>query len=222
MSTSEDLLEINHLRKNFDVKTDSLTNFVGLQVDDRSTHLFVHQTAYTKRIISRFNMESCKPSPSPCDPNVKLSSFKEEKTDMDFPYRAAIGSLLYLAVGSRPDIAFAVNTLHQYRAEPKAHHVTAVKRILRYLKNTASLGLVYPKGSKRLEVIGYTDSDYAGDIETRKSTSGFIFTINGTAVTWNSSKQRTVALSSTEAEYVAASNAAKEGIWIANLIKETT
>lgn len=137
------------------------------------------------------------------------------------PYRQAIGSLIYLVSCTRPDLAFTVHRLSQYLQSPKDHHWTAVKRALRYLWTTRNHGLLYD-GSQGSSLVGYADSDYAGDTGTRKSTSGYIFLMAGAAVSWKSKKQTVVATSSCEAEYVASCLATKEAVWLARLIGDLT
>ena len=117
-------------------------------------------------------------------------------------YRSLIGSLRYL-LHTRPDMTYSVSILSRYMMNPTSDHWIASKRVLRYLKGTIDFGLVYVKGVKNLNVIGYSDSDFAGDVEDRKSTSGQVFFLGGLPITWNSLKQKVVALSLCEAEYIA-------------------
>ena len=131
-------------------------------------------------------------------------------------YQFAVGILLYLSVGTRPDITYAVGNVAKFCANPNKHHWTAVKRIMRYLKGTVHVGLLYSRdGSK--ECIGYSDADWAGDLDDRKSTSGYMFQVSGAAVSWRSKKQTCVALSTAEAEYMALASAAQEAIWMRQL-----
>lgn len=131
-----------------------------------------------------------------------------------------MGALLFLTCVSRPDIAYAVNVVSRYVNDPGPPHVTAVKRILRYLINTKDVSIVYKANKDNRELIGYSDSDFAGDLDTRKSNTGYIFLMNGGPVTWSSRKQNTVALSTTESEYMAASEAAKEILWIRQFLND--
>ena len=132
------------------------------------------------------------------------------------PYQCIIGCLLYLSVGSRPDITYSVNTLAKFSSHPSQQHWTAFKWVLRYLKGTVHFGIMYTKESSK-ECIGYSDADWAGDLDDRKSTSGYLFKISGGAVTWRSKKQ---ALSTAEGEYMALSNAAQEAIVLRQLTTE--
>jgi hypothetical protein len=133
------------------------------------------------------------------------------------PYREAIGSLMYLAVGTRPDIAFAVSTLSQYLENPGKPHWEAAKRVFRYLLGTRDLSLVYGGVGKEIE--GFTDADGASQ-EHRHAISGYAFIMDGGAISWSSRKQELVTLSTAEAEYVAATHAAKEAIWLRRFISE--
>jgi hypothetical protein len=130
-------------------------------------------------------------------------------------YRATVGSLMYLAIGTRPDIAFTVSTVTQFSAEPGKAHWEAVKRIYRYLLGTKKLALTYGGGRKGLE--GFTDTDGAM-LEHRFAITGYAYLLNGGAISWSSHKQELITLSTTEAEYVTATQTAKEGIWLRQFI----
>lgn len=138
-----------------------------------------------------------------------------------FPYRQAVGSLMFAAIVSRPDISFAVGAVSRYLENPSSAHVNAVKRIIRYLNGTKNFGIEYGGLSTSSTMLkGYTDSDHAHDIDTRRSTSGYVFLLNNGIVTWKSYLQKTVALSTAEAEYMAASDGVKEAIWLRQLLKD--
>lgn len=133
------------------------------------------------------------------------------------PYKEAIRSLIYLTTCSRPDIAYAVGQAARFFQNPGKAHWAAVKRILSYLSGTRHYGLLF-SGTGRAKFVGYSDADYAGCIDSRRSTSGFIFLHLGCAVNWGSRRQQCTALSTTEAEYIAASNASKEAVWLRRLL----
>ncbi|XP_017886959.1 uncharacterized protein LOC108629087 [Ceratina calcarata] len=137
----------------------------------------------------------------------------------DIPYRQVVGSLMYLAMATRPDITFAVNAASQHLENPRPIHWNASKRIIKYVKGTCNYGLYFPTDRKN-HVHTFSDADYAGDTETRRSTTGLLVKLGDSTVTWRSLKQRTVALSTTEAEYVAASTTVKEVIWTKALLDE--
>ncbi|MCO5584158.1 hypothetical protein L7F22_038081 [Adiantum nelumboides] len=157
-------------------------------------------------------------------PYVKISkedcpNSKEATNDMQsVPYASACGSLMYAMVATRPDIAHAVGVVSRFMANPGRLHWNAMKSIMRYLKGTKNKCLCYGKGP--LELKGFCDSDMAGDVDTRKSTSGYVFTLVGGAISWCSRLQKIVALSTTEAEYISATKASKEAIWLARLCSE--
>ncbi|KAG5898489.1 hypothetical protein JTB14_015493 [Gonioctena quinquepunctata] len=123
---------------------------------------------------------------------------------------------------SRPDLAFAVSYVSQFMNNYSSQHWTAVKKILRYLQGTKSFGIIYGRCEEfnGIDLCGYTDADYAGDVTTRKSRTGYVFMINGSPVTWCSQRQQVVALSTTEAEYIALSFGGREAVWLRQLLKE--
>jgi hypothetical protein len=137
-------------------------------------------------------------------------------------YRSMIGGLRYLTHTS-PDIRFAVGYLSRFMEDPREDHAVAVKRLLRYVAGTIDHGIVYPwRKGKELQLTGFSDSDMAGDIDGRKSTTGVLFVLNGCPITWQSQKQRVVALSTCEAEYIAAATACCQGLWLRWLVEELT
>ena len=133
-------------------------------------------------------------------------------------YQELVGCLLYLTGCTRPDIAQAVGILSRFMSAPTDMHMSCVKQVIRYLAGTPNLGLKYSSGND--EMIGYCDADFAGDVDKRKSTSGHVFILNGAAISWVSRLQKTVAMSTCEAEFMAASDAAKEALWLRRLLAE--
>lgn len=155
---------------------------------------------------------------TPVDCNIVMkSSDGEEKESVSFPYREAVGSLLFLALVSRPDISYAVNLVCRYVNNPNSNHVKAVKQIIKYLIGTRHFGIEY-KGNA--DLVGYSDLDYASDVESRKSTTGYLFSMNNGPITWASRKQQTIALSTMEAEFMATCDATKELIWLKQFLYE--
>ena len=143
---------------------------------------------------------------------------QEEEEDMScVPYASAVGSLMYAMVCTRPDIAHAVGVLSRFMSKPGKEHWTAVKRVFRYLRGTSDYGLCYqgrPGLDKVLDIRGFVDVDWVGDLDQRRSTSGYVFNLFGGAVSWISKKQSVVALSTTETEYMVATHASKEAVWL--------
>ena len=146
----------------------------------------------------------------------------DNDTDVDQKlYQSAVGSLLYLSLATRPDITVAVSNVAKFCAKPSKQHWTAVKRIFRYSKGTQHYGLLYKKGNSD-NCSGFSDADWGGDLDDQKSTSGYVFQIGETAITWRSKKQTCVALSTAEAEYVALSSTAQESLWLQQLLVDLT
>ncbi|WVZ98808.1 LOW QUALITY PROTEIN: hypothetical protein U9M48_044189 [Paspalum notatum var. saurae] len=177
-----------------------LNFFLGFQIKQVKGGIFIHQEKYCRDLLKKFKMGDCKPISTPMSTNEHLDADVDGKPVDQSTYRSMIGSLLYLTA-SRPDIMFSVCLCARFQAAPKESHLTAVKRILRYLKHTPSIGLWYPEGAK-LELLGYSDSDFAGYRVDRKSTSGGCHLLGRSLVSW--SKAKRVALSTAEAEYIAA------------------
>ena len=164
-------------------------------------------------------MENSNPVRNLIVPGCKL--FKDEngvRVD-DTLFKQMVGFLMYLTT-TRPDLMYAVSLISRYMAKPTELHLSAAKRILRYLKGTTGLDIFYKKGGKCEGLIGYTDSDYAGDIEDRKSTSSYVFMLGSGAVAWSSKKQPIVTLSTTEAEFVAAASCASQAIWMRRIYEK--
>lgn len=182
----------------------------------------ISQTKYIRDMLERFGMQDVKPAATPLEVNAKLKRLETEVKEMkDIPYRSAVGSLMYAMVGTRPDIAAAVGVVSRHLERPGLEHWQAVKRIFRYLKGSLDMAIEYGcSKSRRLQLSGYCDADWGGDMTDRRSTTGYVFMMAGGAVSWNSRKQPTVALSSTEAEYMALSGAVQEAIWLRQLLRD--
>lgn len=185
--------------------------------------LMLSQRAYIEASLHRFGFEDLSPVSIPMDPSIRLTSDHSPKTTNDIarmariPYQEAVGTLMYAAIGTRPDIAYAIQVLSKFTKNPGQAHWDAVKRVFRYLKKTKDLWLTY--GGEGEQVSGFTDAD-GNTAEDRRATSGFAFVINGGAVSWSAKRQELVTLSTTESEYVAATHAAKEALWLRSLISQ--
>lgn len=212
---------VNYLKDNFETKEGELDHFLGIEIDQRPDgSIFIHQSSYCKRILEKFNMEEANVLHIPTDPQHSLDPNLSGSLEAgEVPYRESVGSLLYLSQITRPDITFAVNLVSRYLEKPLTIHWNAVKRIFKYLKGTFNYGLIYDS-SVTPKLRGYSDADYAGDTITRRSTSGFIFMMGEGIVAWCSQRQKSVALSTTEAEYIALSQSIQELTWLTLLISD--
>lgn len=195
-----------------------LTYFLGLQVKQTKQGNFIHQTKYTKDLLRRFDMATCKPISTPMGSTTVLDPVEEGEAVDQKEYRSMIGSLLYLTA-SRPDIHFAVCLCARFQASPRASHRQAVKRILMYLQSTLEFGLFYASSSC-LTLRAYSDSDFARCRIDRKSTSGTCHFLGISLVSWSSRKQSSVAQSTAEAEYVAAATSCSQVLWISSTLRD--
>ena len=199
-------------------------HFLGMRInrDRKKRILELSQESYIQKVIQRFNMQGGKPVSTPLPAYLKISKDDCPKSDAEkaemskVPYSSAVGSLMYVMVATRPDIAYAVGKVSRFMANPGKKHWEAVKHILKYLKCTASKCLRF--GNSDAFVVGYADADYAGCVDSRKSTTGYVFIFAGAAVSWRSILQSCTSSSTTEAEYVALSDACKEAIWLSRLV----
>ena len=226
-SREKTLTEIlEYLKTTFEIRSLPAHRFVGIDIirDRPQQMVYISQTHYIQTVAERFNMTTCTPLAVPADPCCRLSpemspQSREEEDEMKtVPYREAAGSLMHIMVMTRPDIAYAVGQVAQYAQRPGKQHWRAVKRIIAYLIKTHNLGLSFGRSNDPL--IGYCDADYAGDLQSRRSTSGFVFLHLGGPISWASRRQPCVELSTTEAEFVAAAEATKEAVWLQQLLSE--
>ena len=177
--------------KRFDIKDmGKLHHFLGMKVvqNDEAKEVWIGQPVYTHNILQKFGMENAKPVKIPVDTCTKLVKGTEDEEIFDQKlYQSAVGSHLYLSVGTRPDITYDVNNVAKFSSHPTIQYWTGVKRIMRYLKGTTNFGLLYSK-QESSKCVGYSDSDWGGDLDDRKSTSGYFFQIGGGPVSWRSKK----------------------------------
>jgi len=199
------------------------SKIVSIEITCMSDAVTISQKKYIETILKNERMYDANPMAMPMDPNMRLEPNPDgnEGGNRSNSYARLLGELQFLANATRPDIAYAVNRLAAYSANPTLQHAGALKRILRYLAGTKEYGITYHK-SPNLQTNyfhGYSDAAY-GNGDDCKSTSGYVYISGGGAITWRSKKQTTVALSSTEAEYVALSEAGQEACWLRNLYEE--
>lgn len=216
---------------------------VGLNVtrDRKAGTIKLSQEKYVKEVLVKFRMADAKACSTSADYSTVLTKDMCPKTDKDkalvakYPYRELVGSLMYLSVGTRPDISFAVSELSKYLSNPGKAHWAAALRVLRYLKGTPDLGVTFARGAgsqlkaycdynykgpsvRSLKLTAFSDADWGGDKDTRRSHTGGVLFLAGGAIAWISKKQSSVAMSSAEAEYMAASLVCREVIWIRSLL----
>lgn len=196
--------------------------YLGINVERDSNGIFyLHQGSYINRKINEFGFEDCKPSKIPLEPGYMKRNEVEDPLETNNTYRKAIGSLLYISTNTRPDIAVSTSILASKVSEPTQSDWTEVKRIFRYLKTTLNkklkLGSEFEDENENLE--GYVDANWGGD-ENRRSNTGYLFQVYGGTICWSSKRQKSVALSSAEAEYIALAESVQEAIWLDKLLKE--
>eukprot|EP00253_Pinus_taeda_P022758 PITA_22758 len=189
-----------------------LRYFLGIEVDQNENGIFMSQARYVNEVLGRFNMQECKAAITPTVMGLKLSKVDSSKDFDPSLYKSIAGSLMYLTA-TRPDIMFAISLISRFMETPKEAHWQAAKRILRYVKGTKKFGILY-NVSEHSDLVGYTDSDWARSVDDRKSTSGYVFHMGSGAISWDSKKQSIVALSTKEAEYVAATT-----VWMRRMLR---
>ena len=212
------------LSKTIDIKDmGPIRNFLGIEIsrDRKRRAIGYHQRAYTNKILLKFGYKAKNKAKikSPIPQGAKIEIFEGKATDKDIKdFQRQIGNLIYLMDKTRPDLAYPVGYLARYMANPSPQHFKLIKGVWEYLENVSELGLEHH--SDPSSIYGYYDSDWGGDIGTRRSTTGYIFLFRGSPLSWNSKLQRTVALSSSEAEYMALKEAIKEQQYIKAILKE--
>jgi hypothetical protein len=194
---------------------------IGIERDRSQRTIHLNQSKYIDEVLQRFKMSDCKPLPTPMDAGLKLSAPAEgtPRSDPATPYQSAVGSLMYAMTSTRPDLAFAVSTVSRYCSNYTDQHWQAVKRILRYLQHSKHYRLTLG-GSSDVSLTAYCDADWGNDPDMRKSVCGYVFFLGNGAVSWNSKLLPTPALSATEAEYMTATHAAKESLWLRQLLDQ--
>ena len=214
---------LKYLEQNIEITSNSLKTFLGIEIDILSNGSWlIHQKTYAEKVVNRFNLENANSVRIPADPNSISTIFENGggRSACNVPYKEAIGSLMFLATVTRPDIAFSVGVLSRYADNPSKIHWNAIKRIIKYVKGTTEYGLIYKNNNDCSQILTFSHADYASDHTTRKSVSGFIVKLGDSLVSWGSKKQSTIALSTTESEFIAARTATQEMIWTERLIKD--
>jgi hypothetical protein len=220
--TGNDEEEIHNLKsrlaQEFEIKDlGSMRYFLGMEVARSDRGIFISQRKYILDLLEETGMLGCKPADSPIEANHHLSGDMGERTDKE-RYQRLVGRLIYLA-HTRPDVSYAVGVVSQFMHDPRTPHLDAVYRILRYLKSAPGKGILFSNhGHFRLEA--FTDADWAGSVDDRRSTSGYCTFLGGNLITWRSKKQSVVARSSAEAEYRAMAHGVCELLWIQTLLRD--
>ena len=190
---------------------------LGVAVEQGSDSITIHQKKFITELTERYNMANAAPAWSPSA--VSQASATDSQPLEDYTvYQSLVGSLLYVMIATRPDIAESVSRLCRHMAAPTAAHWKAAKRVLAYLSHTSTHGITFRRGP--LVPSGSTDADWAGDVGSRNSTTGYVFQINGACISWKSQLQKSVALSTAEAEYMALAAAAQDAIYLRQLLTE--
>jgi len=206
---------INVLKTEFKVNDMGELNWLlGIQITFTDDGITLSQTTFIDKILNRFLMQDCKPGSTPIDSNHQLKAIEDddERTDAT-AYQQIIGSLMYLVTGTRPDLAYTITHLSQFNSSPSAKHLVAAKRVLRYLQGTKDKHLFYPLNNQ-LKMTAYTDASYGNCLDTRRSFSGYIFQLGNATISWRCRKQRSVATSTCEAEYMALAMTTKHHLWL--------
>jgi len=221
----KDLQEfLAQLKAEFKIVSKDATYFLGLKIEKQNNgDIRISQRSYAQRILERFNFVDCKTVSTPMLPIPESSnSGKAPEKESTYPYRQAVGALMYLMLGSRPDLAYSVGFLSRSLENPTTEDIARLKRVFRYIAGTLDLGITYRKNTEKGVFESYSDADFGECTKTGRSTSGVVIIYAGGAVSWLSQRQGTVTLSSTEAELVAANEGAKEVVWLSRLLQEVT
>ena len=224
--TSEELIQqlISKLQTQFAMKDlGSLHYFLGIEAkpDSSNTSLFLTQSKYTIDLLKRTNMLECKPIDTPVQLGPRLSISDGDQIEDPKQYRSTVGALQYFTI-TRPDITFAVNYVCQFMHSPRSFHWKAVKRILRYLRGSLGFGIAIKPGNlfALASLSRYSDADWAGCPDSRRSTTWYCIFLGSNLISWNSRKQPTVSRSTAEAEYRAMASATAELLWLSYLLRE--
>ena len=202
---------------------------LGVKVERDRANKTIHlsQRQYILDMLDRYGFSTCTPVSTPINPGIVLSDAQCPKTPEEVeemktvPYISAVGSLLYVAIATRPDIAYTVGVLARFNTKPGKAHWAAVKHLFRYLKGTLDIKLTLSPDTTTSEIfVGYSDADHGGDKDTGHSTGAYVIKMGTGAISWRSKLQDVVTLSTTEAEYIAATHAGQELLWFHNLLTE--
>lgn len=215
---------LEELKAEFKIVSKTANYFLGIEIERGQNSLKIHQEAYAKRLLERFNFSCCKPVTTPMlktpeTKEINPESRKENVKSDNFPYRQAVGAVMYLMQCTRPDLAYSVGFLSRSLENPSSEDVIRIKRVLRYISGTINQGIMYQCNPRKRILECYSDADYGGCTNTGRSTTGIVIIHAGGAISWLSQRQAMVATSTTEAEIVAANEGSKEIIWLKRLFE---
>ncbi|KAL0558837.1 hypothetical protein IC582_003419 [Cucumis melo] len=203
----------SHMKNKFEMTDLGLLHFfLGLEVCQTEGGIFISQKKYAKDLLKKFGMINCKPTTRPMNVNEKLQQNDGAEMANAQRFRSLVGGLIYLT-HTRPDISYSIGVIFRFMQRPSRDHFGAAKRVMRYIAGTIEYGIWYSKVSD-FKLCGFTDSDWASSLDDRRSVSANVFTLGLGVITWSSKKQATAALTSSEAEYAAATSAACQAIWL--------
>ncbi|PRQ49627.1 putative RNA-directed DNA polymerase [Rosa chinensis] len=222
--TGNDTVEIDRLQRQlafeFEMKDlGELKYFLGIEVARGREGIYLCQRKYVLDLLTKTGLLDCRPVDTPIEQNHCLAEYPDQVPTDRARYQRLVGRLIYLA-HTRPDVAYAVSVVSQFMHNPSESHMDAVMRILKYLKSAPGMGVLFSKHNNILDVCGFTDADWAGNITDRRSTSGYFTFVGGNLVTWKSKKQKVVARSSAEAEYRGMAQGVCELLWLRNLLRD--
>ena len=214
----------DNMKRRFKMKDlGKISYFLGIDFNQKDGEMRMNQKRYLTKLLERFNMTDCKPRTTPCEVQFDDNAHNNEPCINPTEYRELVGSLIYAATSTRPDISFVVSKLSQHLSTPLNKHMLMGKHVLRYLKGTLNYELVYRRSDDEpLELIAYCDSDWASSKEDRKSITGYCFSMtkSGGIISWKSRKQPTVALSTCEAEYMGLGSVTQESFYLTQLLRD--
>ena len=200
----------------------AVSHYLGMEVDVGEEKTTIRQSVYLSKVLKRFGCEDCKPCKIPMDPgaasHTELLTEEADKETIVY-YQSAVGSLMWAVTMTHPDLAYAMLILSRYLSNPGKEHLALLKNVFRYVSGTLDVGLTF-MSEDTSDVVGFTDSDFAGVVDGCKSTGGFAFMLAGGCISHQSKRQAVVALSLCESEYMAMSEAGKEALWMRWFLEE--
>ncbi|GLB43838.1 putative reverse transcriptase (RNA-dependent DNA polymerase) [Lyophyllum shimeji] len=205
-----------------------LKYILGMRIDHdpQSGAFSLSQRTFLERFLERFGMQDCNPRPTPLPAGIRLLESQSPSTETERafmegkPYHEILGSLMWAQVATRSDLSYAVGVLARFQSNPGPAHWNALLHVVGYVKGTLDYRITYTRDTGSIKPVGYVDADYGGDFDTRRSTSGYVFMMANGPVSWSSKRQPTVALSTTEAEYMALTRGAQQALWMHNFLFE--